>query len=173
MSNKVRNGLMGATLALVIAASGVVYAALTWKIDPVLTNLAYGPTTYTYELTGEASGQGNTRMLATITISGLADYTCQNKGGNQVAAQSPAQLSSTGSENVTSDHNGRSNVDLTVSLVIPATVPGKEVGCPNGNWLGVNPTNVRDVSATGQVTFGNATVAECASITTGTETCAH
>jgi hypothetical protein len=129
------------------------WAALNFKSGPEFTQSGN-----TFHLTAEASGQGNTRMIATITVTGLADYDCRNNGGQIVAAQSPAQLSNTGSQNVNSDHNGRSIVDLTVSLVIPATVPGKTVGCPNGNWTGVNPHNVRDLSATGTITFGGAVV---------------
>jgi hypothetical protein len=97
-------------------------------------------------------------MVATIVISASVDYTCQNRGGNRVAAQSPANLSQTVSDDIRSDHNGRSVVDLTATLVVPATVPGKEVGCPNGNWTGVDPVLRPGVSATASITFGGATV---------------
>jgi len=97
-------------------------------------------------------------MVASITINATVDYTCQNRGGNRVAAQSPVNLSQTVSDDIRSDHNGRSFVDLTASLQIAATVDGKEVGCPNGNWQGVDPVVRSGVTATSSITFGGATV---------------
>jgi hypothetical protein len=62
------------------------------------------------------------------------------------------------SDDIRSDHNGRSFVDLTATLQVPQTVDGKEVGCPNGNWTGVNPVLRSGVTATASITFGGATV---------------
>ena len=147
--------------ARMIAATAVVgltattaLAALVFKSGPDFT--ASSP--FTFHLVAEASGQGNTRMVASITINALVDYTCQNRGGNRVAAQSPVNLCQTVSDDIRSDHNGRSFVDLTASLQVAATVDGKEVGCPNGNWQGVDPVVRSGVTATASITFGRATV---------------
>jgi hypothetical protein len=131
-----------------------VFAELNFKSGPSFT----ASPGFTFNLVGEASGQGNTRMVATIVINASVDYTCRNKGGNEVAAQSPVNLSQTVSDDIRSDHNGRSVVDLTATLQVAATVPGKEVGCPNGNWIGVNPVIRSGVTATASITFGGATV---------------
>jgi len=51
--------------------------------------------------------------------------------------------------------DGRAVIDLTASLTIPATVPGKDIGCPSGNWTGINPVVIGNVSATGTITWGS------------------
>jgi hypothetical protein len=132
----------------------VAFAELNFKSGPLFT----ASPGFTFNLVGEASGQGNTRMVATIVISATVDYTCRNRGGNEVAAQSPVNLTQTVSDDIRSDHNGRSFVDLTATLVVAATVPGKEIGCPNGNWTGVNPVIRSAVTATASLTFGGVTV---------------
>src|SRR5690349_936830 len=149
------------TSARMIAATAVVgwtvstaFAALTFKSGPDFT----ASPGYTFHLVAEASGQGNTRMVAFITINASVDYTCRNKGGTEVAAQSPVNLSQTVSDDIRSDHNGRSFVDLTATLHVAQTVDGKEVGCPNGNWTGVNPVIRSGVTGTASITFGGATV---------------
>ena len=145
--------MIAATVMVGMTATAA-FAALTFHTEPSFT--ASSP--FTFHLVAEASGQGNTRMVASITINATVDYTCRNKGGNEVAAQSPVNLSQTVSDDIRSDHNGRSFVDLTATLVVAATVSGKEVGCPNGNWTGVDPVIRSGVTATSSITFGGATV---------------
>ena len=152
-AHRMSSRMIVATVVVGLTATAT-FAALNFKSGPDFT----ASSGFTFHLTGEASGQGNTRMVATIVISASVDYTCQNRGGNRVAAQSPANLSQTVSDDIRSDHNGRSVVDLTATLQIPATVDGKQVGCPNGNWLGVNPVVRSGVTATSSITFGGATV---------------
>ena len=145
--------MIAATVAFGLTATAA-FAALVFKSGPDFT----ASPGFTFHLVAEASGQGNTRMVASITINATVDYTCRNRGGNEVAAQSPVNLSQTVSDDIRSDHNGRSFVDLTATLQVAATVNGKEVGCPNGNWLGVNPVLRSGVTATSSITFGGATV---------------
>jgi hypothetical protein len=142
-----------ATVMVGLAATAV-FAELNFKSGPSFT----ASPGFTFNLVGEASGQGNTRMVATIVMNASVDYTCRNRGGNEVEAQSPVNLTQTVSDDIRSDHNGRSFVDLTATLVVAATVPGKEIGCPNGNWTGVNPVVRSGVTATASITFGGATV---------------
>ena len=145
--------IFAATVMVGMAATAA-FAALVFKSGPDFT----ASPGFTFHLIAEASGQGNTRMVASITINASVDYTCQNKGGNRVAAQSPKNLTQTVSDDIRSNHNGRSFVDLTATLQVPATVDGKEVGCPNGNWTGVDPVLRPGVTATSSITFGGATV---------------
>jgi hypothetical protein len=145
--------MIAATVVVGLAATAA-FAELNFKSGPAFT----ASPGFTFNLTGEASGQGNTRMVATIVISATVDYTCRNRGGNEVAAQSPVNLTQTVSDDIRSDHNGRSFVDLTATLQVAATVAGKEIGCPNGNWTGVNPVIRSGVTATASITFGGATV---------------
>lgn len=145
--------MIAATVVVGLTATAA-FAALTFKSGPDFT----ASPGFTFHLVAEASGQGNTRMVASITINASVDYTCRNKGGNEVAAQSPVNLSQTVSDDIRSDHNGRSFVDLTATLQVAAVVDGKEVGCPNGNWSGVNPVIRSGVTATSSITFGGATV---------------
>ena len=49
--------------------------------------------------------------------------------------------------------NGRATIDLTASFTPPATVPGDQIGCPNGRWTGINPVVISPVSATGTITW--------------------
>jgi hypothetical protein len=145
--------MIAATVVVGLTATAA-FAALTFKSGPDFT----ASPGFTFHLVAEASGQGNTRMVASITINASVDYTCRNRGGQEVAAQSPVNLSQTVSDDIRSDHNGRSFVDLTATLVVAATVAGKEVGCPNGNWTGVNPVIRSGVTATSSITFGGASV---------------
>ncbi len=154
MSAKRMSARIIATTAVVGMMATTALAALVFKSGPDFT----ASPGFTFNLTAEASGQGTTRMVASITISASADYTCRNKGGQEVAAQSPKNLSQTVSQDIRSPHNGRSVVDLTATLVVPQTVPGAELGCPNGNWTGVNPVLRPGVTATASITFGGATV---------------
>jgi hypothetical protein len=133
-------------------------AAITWHEGPTFTNNGDG----TFTLTGDGSGQGNTRLVATIVISGTVRYTCVNKGGNESPGQNPVPATTTGSQDVRpTGHNGRSLVDLTVGPLTPAAViGGKVAGCPNGNWQGVNPVVEGQLTATATITFGGVKIFE-------------
>src|SRR5947209_4567346 len=107
----------------------IAFAAITWHSGPTFTQNAGSDNTLntaddTFTLTGDASGQGNTRLVATIVLSGTVRYTCTNKGGNASPGQNPVPATTSGSQDVKpSSANGRSDVNLTVGpLSAPATV---------------------------------------------------
>jgi hypothetical protein len=110
---------------------------------------------YTVNLSGDASGLGTTDLVGTIVFSGDVQYTCQNKGGSTAPGQ-PLHITQPFSQSArTNPKNGRATINLTASFSPPATVPGDEIGCPNGNWKGINPVVVGPVSATGTLTAGS------------------
>jgi hypothetical protein len=128
------------------------FAAITWHSGPLFVSNGDG----TFTLTGDGSGQGNTRLVATIVISGTVRYTCENNGGNQAPGQNPVPATTSGSQDVRpTGHNGRSIVDLTVGpLTVAPTIGGKAAGCPNNSWKGVDPVQEGPVTATATITFG-------------------
>jgi hypothetical protein len=107
----------------------------------------------TVNLFAEASGLGNADLTGTIAFSGTVQYTCQNRGGNTAPGQ-PLQIDQQVSQSARANpKNGRATIDLTASFTPPATVPGDEIGCPNGRWTGINPVVIGPVSATGTITW--------------------
>jgi hypothetical protein len=150
-------GFSAAMMVLAFSAS-IASAAVTWKAGPEVT--FNGTTSAT--ATGEASGLGNQPAIATLEVEGFVMFTCRNKGGNEAPGQNPVPATGTGTQDLgNSDHNGRGELNITVSLDAPAPeVSGKVAGCPNGNWKGVNPVSSGILSATltieqgGQVIYG-------------------
>lgn len=142
-------------LALLALASGIAYAAVKWHSGPKVT--FNGTTSVT--ATGDGSGFGNQPAVATLRVNALVRYTCQNKGGQQAPGQNPVPQSSSASQDLgNADHNGRGVFNLTVSFTPAATVPGKSIGCPNSNWIGVNPVSGGITSATLTITQAKKTV---------------
>lgn len=145
-----------AAVAMALALTGTaVFAAVTWHSGPTVT--FNGTTSVT--VTGDGSGFGNQPAVATLTVSASVTYTCQNKGGAQSPGQNPVAATTSGSQDLgNGDHNGRGIINLTVSFSPAATVPGKSIGCPNGNWTGVNPVSGGITSATLTITQGGSTI---------------
>jgi hypothetical protein len=142
--------LVGAVAAATATAA---FASVTFHAGPTFTDLGGG---YTVNLYADASGLGSTNLTGTIVFSANVQYTCQNKGGGTAPGQ-PLHLNEQSSQTrKPNPKDGRAVIDLTASLTIPATVPGNEIGCPNGNWTGINPVVIGDVSATGTITWGTA-----------------
>jgi hypothetical protein len=142
-------------LALVGSVAAVTattaFAAVTFHSGPTFTDLGGG---YRVNLSADASGLGSTNLTGTIVFSATVQYTCQNKGGGTAPGQ-PLQINQQSSQTVKPNpKDGRAVINLTASLTIPATVPGNEIGCPNGNWTGINPVVQGSVSATGTITWG-------------------
>ena len=145
-------------LTLVAFTAAVAFAAVNWKSGPTVTFNGSSSVT----ATGEASGLGNQPAIATLQVNGTVTYTCRNKGGNEAPGQNPVPATGTGSQDLgNSDHNGRGVLNITVTLDTPAPqVSGKVAGCPNGNWIGINPVSSGITSATltieqgGQVIYG-------------------
>jgi hypothetical protein len=141
--------LMVVMTALALGATSV-FAALTFHQGPSFTDQGGG---YTVRLFAEASGLGNADLTGTINFSGDVQYTCRNKGGNTAPGQ-PLHLDQQFSQSARANpKNGRATIDLTASFSVPATVPGNQIGCPNGNWTGINPVVIGSVSATGTITW--------------------
>ena len=140
-------------LSLLVAsgfAATSAFAAPTFHQGPSFTDQGGG---FTVNLFAEASGLGNADLAGTIAFSGTVQYTCQNKGGNTAPGQ-PLQIDQQVSQSARANpKNGRATIDLTASFSPPATVPGDLIGCPNGNWRGINPVVLGDVSATGTITW--------------------
>jgi hypothetical protein len=150
-------------VALIVSlTTAVAFAAVTWHEGPTLTQNAGADTVFntvddTFTATGDGSGFGNQPAVATITLSGTFTYTCQNKGGNTAPGQNQVTAITSGSADLgNADHNGRGTFDFTVGPITAAeTVGGKEAGCPNGNWSGVNPQSSGSRTAVLTITQAN------------------
>jgi hypothetical protein len=146
-----RLGVFVLSLLVVSAiAATSAFAAVTFHQGPTFTDQGGG---FTVRLFAEASGLGNADLTGTIAFSGTVQYTCQNRGGNTAPGQ-PLQIDQEVSQSARANpKNGRATIDLTASFTPPATVPGDEIGCPNGRWTGINPVVLGPVSATGTITW--------------------
>jgi hypothetical protein len=140
-----------AAVTMLALTASVALAAITFHQGPSFTDQGG----YTARLFAEASGLGNQDLHGRIVFSGVVQYTCQNKGGNTAPGQ-PLQVQSQADQQSKAEtKNGRATIDLTASFTPPATVPGNLIGCPNGNWTGINPVVLGPVSATGTIRHGN------------------
>jgi hypothetical protein len=110
--------------------------------SPVCT-VVYSGSSASVRCTTTMAGLGNEDLLATVTVSGTAVYQCQNQGGNVAPGQNKVLVGpATAPTLVPSDAIKNGNLRLTTDpavLTAPATVSGTEAGCPNPNWVGVNP----------------------------------
>lgn len=134
------------------------FAAVTWKSGPTVT---FNADHTCVTVTGEATGLGNTPVIAHVTVNGTVTYTCQNNGGNQSPGQNPVPATGSADQDLgNSDHNGRGVLNLTVCITADPIVNGKVAGCPNGKWDGVNPQPfpVPITSGTLTITQGNKTI---------------
>jgi hypothetical protein len=139
-------------LSMLALLAGTAFAAVTWHSGPTFSANADG----SFTASGDGSGFGNQPAEATITINALVAYTCRNKGGNEVPGQNPVAAVLRGTADLNNaDHNGRGVFNLTVGPFVPAaTVGGRDIGCPNGNWQGINPVLVGALTATLTITQG-------------------
>ena len=150
-----------ASLVLMMVAMlvAIALAAVTWHSGPTFEVTAAGPSIFTWHASGDGSGFGNQPAVATITFAGTVRYTCQNKGGNQAPGQNPVPaLGSASADLGNADHNGRGVFNFSVTFAAAPTVSGKVAGCPNGNWLGVNPVVEGIPAATLQITQAGSSI---------------
>ncbi|HLO35253.1 MAG TPA: hypothetical protein VK194_04190 [Candidatus Deferrimicrobium sp.] len=144
-----------AALTVLAVTASLAFAAVTWHSGPTVT--FNGTTSVT--ATGDGSGFGNQPAVATLTVNATVMYTCVNKGGNAAPGRNPVPETSSGSADLgNADHNGRGVFDITVTFVPAATVSGKVAGCPNGNWLGIDPVSSGITSATLVITQAGNTI---------------
>lgn len=153
-------GIGAAVGGALLVTAGLALAAVTWHSGPTFgfvydsNGTAIGATA-----SGDGSGFGNQPAVATISLAANVSYTCVNKGGNASPGQNPVPETSSGSQDLgNADHNGRGVFDFSVTFTPAATVPGKSIGCPNGNWTGINPTWNGITSATLTITQAGKTV---------------
>jgi hypothetical protein len=141
-----------AAMAVLALTATIVMAAITWHSGPTLTWNADGSAS----ATGNLSGLGNQHATASLTVTSHATYTCQNNGGQTAPGQNSVEVfGSTGSQSLTPDKNGRATLNVSAGAPDPAdTVGGKEAGCPNGKWTGVNPQLTGPTTARLEITQG-------------------
>ena len=151
---RITSSVVIGVLITTLAATAVL-AAVTWHSGPTVT--FNGDTSAT--ASGDGSGFGNQPAVATLTVNATVTYTCVNKGGNAAPGRNPVPETSSGSADLgNADHNGRGVFNFTVSFTPQATVSGNVAGCPNGNWLGIDPVSSGITGATLTITQGGKTV---------------
>lgn len=139
-----------AVIALMAVTTAIALGAITFHSGPTLTWTDDGSAT----ATGDLSGLGNQPATATLTVESFATYTCENNGGNTAPGQNSVEVfGSPGTQALSTAKDGRATLDVTAAAPAPAeTVSGKEAGCPNGNWTGVDPVLTGPTTATLTIT---------------------
>jgi hypothetical protein len=123
------SGVLGALLLLLGAT--VAMAAITFHSGPTVTFTANSATA-----TFNISGLGNDPAQADLSVSGSVTYGCANHGGNPAPGH-PQTLPASGSGSAPltkSQKNGRSDVSVSATLVLPPPPSATDLGCPNPNW---------------------------------------
>lgn len=137
--------LAAALMAVFATGSAAVAASPHFKHggEPTCTISASGSTSST-TCTATLAGLGNEDMLINTTVSGFAVYQCQNNGGNVAPGQNKVLVGPvTQPTNIDSSAIKNGNLTFVTNpavLSAPETVSAAEAGCPNPNWVGVNPT---------------------------------
>ena len=132
------------TLAALAITASVAFAAITFHSGPTVT-FSGDSATATFNI----SGLGNSPAQADLSVSGSVTYGCANHGGNAAPGQ-PQTFAASGSTSApltNSQKNGRSDVNVTATLVLPPAPTATQLGCPNPNWK-VVVTSESVISAT-------------------------
>lgn len=117
-----------AGLVAVAVTASIALAAVTVKQLPTIS---FDGDTATVS-GGNFSGLGNQDAVGVLTVDGIANYTCKNKGGNASPGQNPvdAGTGSSGPQSIHADKNGRATVpNIDATLIAPQTPSATEVGC--------------------------------------------
>jgi hypothetical protein len=150
------------TAAVLVVGAFMTATALAAITVKQLPTISFNGNTATVS-GGNFSGLGNTPLFGTLTVTGIANYTCTNSGGNASPGQNPvqAQPGSSGPVQLPTDKNGRATVpDITATLTAPPTPSATEVGCggsgaaANGKWT-VTISSLQVTAAHFVVTQGN------------------
>ena len=110
--------------------------------EPVCT--FSGTTSIPVTCTATLAGLGNDDVNVHLSVSGFALYQCQNNGGNTAPGQNRV-LAGPATSDTAIPASAIKNGNLTfttnpATLTAATTVSAAVAGCPNDNWLGVNPT---------------------------------
>jgi hypothetical protein len=97
------------------------------------------------DCTSEVAGLGEGDLTISTAVSVGAQYVCQNKGGNLAPGQNTVLAGpAVNTETIPGNEldNGRQVIsgETETAPTVATTVTGQVAGCPNGNWIGVNPT---------------------------------
>jgi hypothetical protein len=112
--------------AAVITATAV--AAVTVKQLPTISFSGASATVSG----GNFSGLGNIDAIGTLTVGGIANYTCTNPQGHASPGQNPVEAGTgtSGPVAIHAEKNGRATVpDISASVTAPPTPTAEEVGC--------------------------------------------
>lgn len=127
-----------------VAAPSALAASPHFKKNgtPVCTVTGSG-TSQSVSCTGTLTGLGNEDLLIETTVSGFAVYQCQNRGGTIAPGQNKVLEGPVTEPTVVPAgeiKNGNVTFRAGATLTADPTVSAAVAGCPNDNWVGINPT---------------------------------
>ena len=125
---KKKGGLLALVALLALVVTSTALAAVNVKQLPTISFSGASATVSG----GNFSGLGNTDAIGTLTVAGIATYTCTNPQGHASPGQNPvqAQGGTSGPVALHADKNGRATVpDITATVTAPPTPTAAEVGC--------------------------------------------
>jgi hypothetical protein len=113
----------------------------------------------------ELAGLGEGDLTISTGVAVGAQYLCENKGGNQAPGQNTVladPVVSTETIPAADVENGRVVISGATdeSPTPAATVSGRDAGCPNGNWTGVDPV-ITSAVVTFSASQGGVTLFSC------------
>jgi len=132
------------TVAVAAFAAGALAASPHFKKGGTPKCTFSGTTSIPVSCSGVLAGLGNDDLRFDLSVSGFALYQCQNGGGNTAPGQNKVLVGpATASTAVPAGSIINGNLSFTTNpatLTAAPMVSGATAGCPNPNWMGVNPT---------------------------------